>query len=78
MKKYLIILPAIALLYACGGNCKEKCTKEKDSPKELEAIMIKLEATEAQLLNVSAELSKCKAGKNDIESKEAEEIEIEN
>ena len=61
MKKHLIILPAIALLMSCSSNCKDKCTK--DSSKEIEAMKIKLEATEAQLLNVSAELSKCKTGK---------------
>jgi hypothetical protein len=58
--KNLIILSSIALMISCGSECEKSCKKPIDSNSEIETLTIKLEATEAQLLNVSAELSKCK------------------
>lgn len=58
--KNLIILSVLAFMFSCGNDCSEKCTKPKESSKEIETLTLKLEASEAQILNLSAELSKCK------------------
>lgn len=57
------MLFGIALLTACI------CDNNKGS-EELNKLKIQLEATEAQLLNVSAELSKCKNENNATNTKE--------
>lgn len=59
--KLLSICTIILALSACGKPKDVQLIKENDQLKiEMADLKIKLEATEAQLLNVSAELSKCK------------------
>lgn len=55
MKKPILI--TTALLTFMLMSCDKKVTDTNESIKELE---VKLTATEAQLMNVSAELAKCK------------------
>ena len=57
MKKTCCYIIAIIALSACSKPCDQNT-----NAKELDALKVKLDATEAQLLNVSAELSKCKTG----------------
>ena len=54
------VLTLLFLLCISFFSCVSVEKQETDSTKENEALKIKLEATEAQLLNVRAELSKCK------------------
>jgi uncharacterized protein YcfL len=62
MKKLLFLFSISTLLLACNStNNNEDLHKEHDIFKEeIENLKIKLEATEAQLLNVSAELANMK------------------
>lgn len=55
MKKLLFYFVSSCFILSCASNVEQKpdCT-------EVEELKIKLDATEAQLLNVRAELSKCK------------------
>ncbi len=55
MKKLILI--STALLIFMLMSCDKKETDTNEAIKELE---VKLTATEAQLINVSAELAKCK------------------
>jgi hypothetical protein len=55
MKKITPIL--VATIALCAIGCKKATPTENEVIKELE---IKLTATEAQLINVSAELARCK------------------
>jgi len=54
MKKYFPLTVAIFVLAIM--SCKSKTEKDPT----IEALKLELTATEAQLLNVSAELAKCK------------------
>lgn len=58
----LILLTAVA----CQAPCPEV---DEDSKREIDRLKIKLEATEAQLINVSAELSKMKSKQDTIEDR---------
>lgn len=63
MKKIKIAIAAVLLvgLASCNEKTKKDYHAEHDNFKnEIEQMKIKLEATEAQLLNVSAELSDLK------------------
>lgn len=55
MKKPILITTALIAFMLM--SCDKKVTDTNEAIKELE---VKLTATEAQLMNVSAELSKCK------------------
>lgn len=57
MKKLLILSCIVLAFSACQTPCPET---NENSQREIERLKIKLEATEAQLINVSAELSKLK------------------
>ncbi len=61
MKKVTPFIIATIALLAIG--CKKDAPTESEAVKELE---VKLTATEAQLINVSAELARCK-GADEIE-----------
>ncbi len=58
MKTLFSISIFTLLVIACQQPCPEQNT---EADKEIERLKIKLEATEAQLINVSAELSKLKS-----------------
>ena len=62
MKKILFTVSIASLLFACNEKTKKDYHAEHDNFKlEINELKIKLDATEAQLLNVQAELSKFKA-----------------
>lgn len=61
MKKYLAIcLFSFSLLAACSNCEKPKENTSAVSVEEFNELKVKLNATEAQLLNVRTELVKCK------------------
>ncbi len=51
-------LPSLISIALFFFSCQQPCPETNNV--DLDAMQVKLDATEAQLLNVSAELSKCK------------------
>lgn len=69
MKKILFISSLMLAITACQQPCPEV---DENAQREIERLKIKLEATEAQLMNVSAELSKLKSKNDSMHVKSAE------
>ncbi len=70
--KTLFLFSAFILLSSCGQHKEDHSHKEYDEfKKEINDLKVKLEATEAQLLNVRSELARTKA--NDSTKTKTEE-----
>ena len=70
--KTFLYLCSFTLMSSCGQHEKDHSHKEYDEfKKEINDLKVKLEATEAQLLNVRSELARTKA--NDSTKTKTEE-----
>jgi uncharacterized protein YcfL len=69
MKKLTLIVLLTSFIFSCcSSDNQEQINQQEELNKKIELLSIKLEATEAQLLNINIELSKCIANRVDSDS----------